>query len=66
MADIQTAIDTAKVGVGITGGVVSAVTLNQTVMIVTIIYVVLQAGLLMPKYIELFKKLRKWLGKCTD
>ena len=43
----------AGVGVG-----VSALTLNEWVAIATLIYVILQAGLLIPKYIEIFKKWR--------
>ncbi len=66
MADMQTAIDTVKVGVGVTGGVASAITLNKAVMIVTIIYVVMQAGLLIPRYLELLKKATKWVKNRTS
>jgi hypothetical protein len=36
----------------------TAITLNEWVAICTIIYFVLQIGLLVPKYIELWKKKR--------
>ena len=36
----------------------TAITLNEWVAIATLLYFVLQIGLLVPKYIELFKKRR--------
>ncbi|WP_138476157.1 hypothetical protein [Dyadobacter bucti] len=42
----------AKMGVGASGAVLYSYTLNEWVAIVTLLYLVLQIGLLMPKYYE--------------
>lgn len=59
--------DTIVAGIKVTpaigGGAWYAITLNQTVAIVTIIYVILQVGLLIPSYIKIYKT---WKNKKND
>lgn len=54
-------------GVKMAGGAVltsaTAITLNEWVAIATLLYFVLQIGLLIPKYLDLWKKKR---NKCGD
>jgi hypothetical protein len=47
-----------KMGVGLAGGALSAITLNEWVAIATLVYLVLQIGLLAPSYIKIYKKWR--------
>jgi hypothetical protein len=46
----DTKIDTLKMGAGAAAGVYSYFTLNEWVAIFTILYLLLQIGLLLPKY----------------
>jgi hypothetical protein len=45
-----------KVTPAISGAWYSTMTLNEWVALATLIYIVLQAGLLIPKYISLFRE----------
>ena len=48
-----------KVSPAIGGAWYSTMTLNEWVALATLIYIVLQAGLLIPKYINIFNEWRK-------
>ena len=56
---IETVMASVKVAPAISGSVLYAITLQEWVAIVTIAYVVLQIGLLIPKYYNGIKKLLK-------
>ena len=56
----ETIIEAAKATPAVAGTLYSALTLNEWVALATLVYVILQAGLLIPKYIDMFKK---WRGK---
>jgi len=45
-----------KVAIGGGGALIYGLTLNEWVAVFTILYLVLQIGLLMPKYYEIIKK----------
>lgn len=49
-------IAAAKMGVGAGGAVLYSLTLNEWVAIITIFYLLLQIGLLVPKYYEAISK----------
>jgi len=49
----------AKIAPAIAGATWTAITLNQLVAAATLIYIVLQIGLLIPKYIKIYKKWRQ-------
>ena len=51
----ETGMAVVKLTPAIGGGTWYALTLNQWVAIVTIIYIVLQVGLLIPSYINIYK-----------
>ncbi len=53
--DPEVKIAGGKISIAAGGGILTAITLNQWVAIATLIYVVLQIGLLIPKYIRLWK-----------
>lgn len=48
-----------KMGIASVGAAASFLTLNEWVALATLCYVVLQIGLLIPKYIELYRAWRK-------
>lgn len=56
---IETAVAGIKVAPAVSGSLIYALTLQEWVAIVTIAYVVLQIGLLIPKYYNGIKKLLK-------
>ena len=45
-----------RIGPAIGGAAISGLTLNEWVAVLTILYVLLQVGLLVPKYISLFRR----------
>lgn len=49
----------AKMGIGAAGATIYGLTLNEWVAIVTIIYIVAQLILLIPKYVAWFREWRK-------
>ncbi len=51
--------DTLKLFISAILGTLSAITLNQWVLITTLLYGVMQIGLLIPRYIALFRGWRK-------
>jgi len=57
-ARIETVAAGAKVTPAVGGAWYSAMTLNEWVALATLVYVVLQAGLLLPKYYKLYKDWR--------
>lgn len=59
----ETGMAMVKVTPALGGGTWYALTLNQWVAIVTIIYIVLQVGLLIPSYIKIYKT---WKNKKND
>lgn len=62
--DQETKIAAAKMGAAI-GGTIFGMTLNDWVLIITFIYVLLQIGLLMPKYWEMIINWLKGSGPCS-
>ena len=48
-----------KMGVGAGGAVLTGLTLNEWVALATLVYVVLQIGLLVPKYCRMFGAWRR-------
>lgn len=54
--DADTKAAAVKMGIASGGGILTAVTLNEWVALATLVYVVLQIGLLLPKYWRLLKK----------
>lgn len=58
MIDREDQFAAAKMSIGAVGAAASALTLNEWVAIFTILYLVLQIGLLMPKYLQIA---RDWL-----
>ena len=56
----HTAIAAAKIAPAIGGAHWYSMTLNEWVALATLIYIALQIGLLVPKYIRLY---RKWRAK---
>ena len=55
MIDHEDKIAAAKISVAAGGAAASALTLNEWVAIITILYLVLQIGLLMPKYVQMIR-----------
>lgn len=51
-----------RTGPAIAGAGYAGFTLNEWVAILTILYVVLQLGLLVPKYVRM---IRQWAGRMT-
>lgn len=51
--------DSLRLFIGFVLGGLSAVTLTQWVMISTLIYTIMQAALLIPRYITLFKNWKR-------
>lgn len=51
----ETVVATAKIGPAIGGATLYGFTLNELIGIFTLLYVILQIGLLIPKYVTLFK-----------
>lgn len=58
MLDREDQFAAAKMSIGAGGAAASALTLNEWVAICTILYLVLQIGLLLPKYVQIA---RDWL-----
>jgi hypothetical protein len=59
----ETQVAAAKAAPAIGGGILTALTLNEWVALATLIYVVLQIGLLIPRYVEIY---RRWKKKKQD
>lgn len=55
MIDTEEKAAAAKATIGIGGAVTYHMTLNEWVAIITILYLILQIGLLTPKYWQMFK-----------
>lgn len=55
MIDHEDKIAAAKISVAAGGVAASALTLNEWVAIITILYLVLQIGLIMPKYVQMIR-----------
>lgn len=60
MQDAQHKVDALKMGIAGGGTAASFLTLNEWVALATLIYVLLQIGLLLPKY---FKAYTDWRNK---
>ena len=54
----ETASAVVKATVGVIGMVASNITLNELVQIGTLFYLAMQAGLLVPKYLRLWRERR--------
>ena len=56
--DAETKMAKIKMAVAGGGATFAMLTLNEWVALATLVYVILQIGLLIPKYIDLYKKWR--------
>lgn len=54
--DNEVKVETAKGSIAVIGASLAALTLQEWVALATLVYIVLQVGLLLPKYYGLFKK----------
>lgn len=61
----ETQIEALKAAPAVGGAVIASLTLNEWVAIATLIYVVLQTGLLLIKYYEIFKSKSQNKGRKT-
>ena len=55
MIDREGQIASIKIGIGATGVAAYGLTLNEWVAAITIIYLILQIGLLIPKYVQIVR-----------
>lgn len=58
-AQAETTLAGLKTAPAIGGAVATGLTLNEWVALATLLYVILQVGLLIPKYVDLYKKWRE-------
>ena len=56
MIDREDQVAAAKMGIGAGGAAAYGLTLNEWVAIFTIMYLILQIGLLLPKYVQIAKE----------
>lgn len=55
---VDAPVATTKIGIGTVGAAASYMTLNEWVALATLVFILLQIGLLIPKYVALY---RAWL-----
>lgn len=55
---VDSAAATTKIGIGTAGAAASYMTLNEWVAVATLVFIMLQIGLLIPKYYSLYRAWR--------